>query len=326
MTLVGHQHQIETIARFERSSQQKTFLLHGIEGIGKRTTAEHIAALANCRHSYHLETVHEDLKKLKTCDCLSCGRWRAGSETHCLNIDFRNRDHRAIDFVRGIGSLARKKEPGVIQKMVVLDNLQSLPRRTSDVLLKTIEESGIPFFLISSDIDAVTQTIRSRSVEVFFQPLSTQQVKQLALADELYLPEDVLEDLASLSGGSISRLRDFAQSSVLQLKEMLEEDVMEGMNIKLIQDIMTLIRDSSDLKIQKLRLVFLLAFLEEKMFNLLIGRDPLAYLDFSRKKSEVEKKVIFMSWKRNSLYRIDMLLRFWLATVYQVFPPHSPTL
>jgi len=106
-------------------------------------------------------------------------------------------------------------------RVVVLDEIQSASIQAMSALLKLLEEGpkNTFFLLCTTDPDKLLQTIRSRSVELSFSPVSDTEVRSLlvriAQGEKMDLPQAVLDSIVSFSFG-------YAREAVMRLDVYLK--------------------------------------------------------------------------------------------------------
>lgn len=213
--------------RLERGRLASTYLFLGPPGIGKRSFALRLAQTLLCSDPAAAQ-------RLEPCDtCESCTLVRAGTHPDLAQIA-RPRDKSTIPLELLIGSPQRRGQEGLCRhlahrpfisgrKIAIIDDADDLNVEGANALLKTLEEPppGSVLILVGTQLDAQLPTIRSRCQTVRFQPLSTDVLAQLLLAEEVVaeLPEALR--LASQSGGSLERARLLAVPELWEFRRVL---------------------------------------------------------------------------------------------------------
>lgn len=160
--IIGHDNLKPKLSQFIGISQ--AYLFYGPPSIGKRTIANELARYFLCRET-----------KEDGCSCKSCLSFSQGhSDLLCIGKDgvlVKDIDT-VIDFVSRAPLCSGTK-------VVIIDNVDQATYGAANRLLKTLEESTVPFFLITSKFKAVLSTIRSRCLKVPFNALSQDDVANI---------------------------------------------------------------------------------------------------------------------------------------------------
>ncbi len=196
--IIGHTRQLEVLSLlFWHKTVPHTMLFTGMAGIGKKLVARRFLTALFC--------AGEKPPCLKCPACL-----QAASRTLPDFIELSPDDKGNIpigDADRGeqgsvrwlIDRLSRKSVSGKFG--VLIDGVESISIPGQNALLKTIEEpqEGAHIIIITSQKSQVLPTIQSRCMELPFNPLSNEEVKQV-LAHQSGQSDTEL--VSALSGGS----------------------------------------------------------------------------------------------------------------------------
>jgi DNA polymerase III subunit delta' len=209
---------------FHNASEQHrlatSFLFVGPDGIGKRTFAKMLAKSLLCRKT--------PLEQLNACgDCEDCAQVEARdsgqveSSTHPDLIELAkpaDKSNLPLDLL--IGDPDNRMREGLChdislrpfggrRKVAIIDDADYLNAEGANALLKTLEEPPINamLILISTSLQRQLPTIRSRCQTVLFQPLAAADLAKLLILHQVVDDPAVAEDLAAMSGGSISQAK-----------------------------------------------------------------------------------------------------------------------
>jgi len=224
--ILGHERILD---RFRRNLQQgrlaSTFLFVGPAGIGKRTTALHLAQCLLC------ESSPDD--QLQACQvCPGCQQVAARSHPDLMLIS-KPEDKNFIPVEFFIGDRQHRMREGIChdislkpfrggRKIAIIDDADYLNQEGANCLLKTLEEppERSMIILIGTSEQRQLPTIRSRCQIVRFTPLSSDRVAQL-LADRTELTSDQIQLVAERSRGSLGRALLLADTQTHEAQQAL---------------------------------------------------------------------------------------------------------
>lgn len=134
------------------------FLLHGIRGTGKTTTARVLAKCLNCTG---VDGAGESTPE--PCGvCENCVR--IGSDNHIDVIEMDAASHTGVDDIREVIESARYKPVSARFKVFIIDEVHMLSKSAFNALLKTLEEPPphVKFILATTELHKVPETVISR--------------------------------------------------------------------------------------------------------------------------------------------------------------------
>ncbi|MBV2167268.1 MAG: DNA polymerase III subunit delta' [Bdellovibrio sp.] len=197
--VLGHQDIIsKLVTSFEQGKPGQTYLFVGPAGIGKKLTALGLAQALLCPQSP------------RGCGkCPSCFRISQGAHEGLKIVEPSGAQIKMEQAKEVIEFLSLKSLTG--NRVIIIDQAQSLNPQAANSLLKTLEEppAGTFFFLIAPSVAGLMQTIRSRSRIVQFKPLTMEDLakKVKAPAWALKSAQGSFEKLAQLQEGPEQELR-----------------------------------------------------------------------------------------------------------------------
>jgi DNA polymerase-3 subunit gamma/tau len=202
--LVGQDLLVKTLAQgIERNRLPHAFLLHGIRGVGKTTTARILAKALNC--------VGVDGCGAPTPDpCGVCASCVAILEDHHLDVlEMDAASRTGVDDVREVIEAARYKAVNARYKIYIIDEVHMLSKSAFNALLKTLEEPPphVKFIFATTEIRKVPETVLSRCMRF---DLSRVEPKVLfghfmAIIEKegLTIEEEALSLIVRAAGGSV---------------------------------------------------------------------------------------------------------------------------
>ena len=218
-SIIGHQQIIEQLQRTVTSGRiAGAYLFVGPAGVGKETVARYFAQLIFCQQDAQPPTV--------------CGTCLA-----CRKVDSGN--HPDLQFIRPDGSLLKIGQIRELQRQVIyapleasrkvyiLTDVDRMNLEAENCLLKTLEEppAASVLILLTSNLQALLPTTRSRCQILQFHPMPTQELATI-LVDRYSVAPEQATTLAIAAGGSIGKaLTQFEKGDPLTEKvpEILRE-------------------------------------------------------------------------------------------------------
>ncbi|HZU64561.1 MAG TPA: DNA polymerase III subunit gamma/tau [Novosphingobium sp.] len=157
--LIGQDAMVQTLANaIKRDRLAHAFLMTGVRGVGKTSTARLIAKALNC--------VGADGQGGPTIDpCGQCEPCRAIAEgRHIDVIEMDAASHTGVDDVREIIEAVRYAAVSARYKIYIIDEVHMLSRNAFNALLKTLEEppAHVKFLFATTEVDKLPITVLSR--------------------------------------------------------------------------------------------------------------------------------------------------------------------
>jgi len=157
--LIGQDAMVQTLANaIERGRIAHAFLLTGVRGVGKTSTARLIAKALNC--------IGPDGQGGPTITpCNVCEPCRAISEGRYIDvIEMDAASHTSVDDIREIIDAVRYASVSARYKIYIIDEVHMLSKNAFNALLKTLEEppEHVKFLFATTEVNKVPVTVLSR--------------------------------------------------------------------------------------------------------------------------------------------------------------------
>lgn len=200
--LVGQEVLVTTLSNAITNNRlHHAYILTGIRGVGKTTTARIIAKTLNCLNI-------DATKNAKACDlCDNCRAIAASKHQDVIEIDAASRT--GVDDIREIIDSIAYSPVMAKYKIYIIDEVHMLSNSAFNALLKTLEEppAHVKFIFATTEIRKVPITILSRCQRFDLRRLDEKEIEvhlETILKKENFEAEkQALELIAKMSEGSV---------------------------------------------------------------------------------------------------------------------------
>ena len=201
--LIGQEVMTQTITNaIKIGKTPNAYLLTGIRGVGKTTTARLIAKALNCE-------INSDPKKKCSSEnfCLTCREINNSNHIDILEMDAASKT--GIDDVRELIENSKYRPTSAKFKIFIIDEVHMLSKQAFNGLLKTLEEPppSLKFILATTEVRKIPVTILSRCQRFDLKRVGVQQLcdhlKIIASKEKGNISEDAIRLIARSSEGSV---------------------------------------------------------------------------------------------------------------------------
>ena len=228
--LIGQEVMAQTITNaIKLGKTPNAYLLTGIRGVGKTTTARLIAKALNCE---------KDNDPKINCSgekfCPTCQEIINSNHIDILEMDAASKT--GIDDVRELIENSKYSPSSAKFKIFIIDEVHMLSKQAFNGLLKTLEEPppSLKFILATTEVRKIPVTILSRCQRFDLKRVGTEQLcnhlKMISKKEQGKISEDAIKLIARTSEGSvrdsISLLdRALISHSINESKQIEEPDI-----------------------------------------------------------------------------------------------------
>ncbi|MCR4378431.1 MAG: DNA polymerase III subunit gamma/tau [Rhodospirillales bacterium] len=214
-TLIGQDALVRTLTNAIQSGRlAHAFMLTGVRGVGKTTTARIIARALNC--------IGPDGKGGETAQpCGVCDNCRAISEDRHIDVmEMDAASRTGVDDIREIIEGVRFKPVNARYKVYIIDEVHMLSKNAFNALLKTLEEppEHVKFIFATTEIRKVPVTVLSRC-----QRFDLKRIDMDTLAK--HFRGIVEKEGVSVSDGALALIARAADGSVRDGLSLLDQAI-----------------------------------------------------------------------------------------------------
>lgn len=213
--LIGQDAIVQTIVNsIKLDKLPNAYLLTGIRGVGKTTTARLIAKAINCKKNFILR------EKCNSNEYCHCEEIRNSNHLDVLEMDAASRT--GIDDVRELIESSRYNPTSAKYKIFIIDEVHMLSRQAFNGLLKTLEEPPphLKFIFATTEVKKIPVTIISRC-----QRFDLHRVSIKILLDNLKKISKI--ENGKISDGALKLIAKAAEGSVRDSLSLLDRTLVD---------------------------------------------------------------------------------------------------
>ena len=202
--LIGQDAMVQTLGNaIKRDRLAHAFLMTGVRGVGKTSTARLIAKALNC--------IGPDEKGGPTIDpcgiCEPCVAIAEGRHIDVIEMDAAS--HTGVDDVREIIEAVRYSAVSARYKIYIIDEVHMLSKNAFNALLKTLEEppGHVKFLFATTEVNKVPITVLSRCQRFDLKRIPTEMLSrhfsEIAVKEAVETEPEALTLIAQAAEGSV---------------------------------------------------------------------------------------------------------------------------
>src|SRR5688572_9259415 len=201
--LIGQEAMVRTLANaIRRERLAHAFLLTGVRGVGKTSTARLIAKSLNC-----IGPDGEGGPTIEPCGvCEPCRAIAEGRHIDVVEMDAAS--HTGVDDVREIIEAVRYAAVSARYKVYIIDEVHMLSKNAFNALLKTLEEppAHVKFLFATTEVNKVPVTVLSRCQRFDLRRIPAERLAEhfghVAQAETVDVEPEALALIARAAEGS----------------------------------------------------------------------------------------------------------------------------
>ncbi len=231
--LIGQELMAETITNgIKLGKTPNAYLLTGIRGVGKTTTARLIAKALNCQ-----KNTNREIKCSSEKFCPTCEEIISSNHIDILEMDAASKT--GIDDIRELIENSKYSPTSAKYKIFIIDEVHMLSKQAFNGLLKTLEEPppSLKFILATTEVRKIPVTILSRCQRFDLKRINADKLcahlKNISAKENGKITDDAIRLIARTSEGSardaISLLDRALISQSISKNNLIEEKYVREM-------------------------------------------------------------------------------------------------
>jgi DNA polymerase III subunit gamma/tau len=202
--LIGQDAMVQTLGNaIKRDRLAHAFLMTGVRGVGKTSTARLIAKALNC-----IGPDGQGGPTIAPCGvCEPCVAIAEGRHIDVIEMDAAS--HTGVDDVREIIEAVRYSAVSARYKIYIIDEVHMLSKNAFNALLKTLEEppGHVKFLFATTEVNKVPITVLSRCQRFDLKRIPTEMLAshfaEIALKEAVNAEAEALTLVAQAAEGSV---------------------------------------------------------------------------------------------------------------------------
>ena len=199
--LIGQETLVRTLTNAITNNRiAHAYLLTGVRGVGKTTTARLIAMSLNCE-----DRIQEKCEPCAKCD--SCVSIREDRNLDVIEMDAASKT--GVDDIREIIDNVKYKPVNSKYKIFIIDEVHMLSKNAFNALLKTLEEppAHVKFIFATTEVKKIPITIISRCQRFDLHRIATtvltSHLMNLAKKENINIDKDAMALIVRSADGSV---------------------------------------------------------------------------------------------------------------------------
>ena len=264
------------------------YIINGERSSGKEFIAKIFAMALQCENRQGIEPCHE---------CHSCKQAEGGNQPDIIRVTHEKPNTIGVEDIRKITQDVVIKPYSSKRKIYIINEAEKMTVQAQNALLKTLEEppSYAVIILLTTNVDALLQTIQSRCILLTMKPVRDELVKKYLMQD-VKVPDYKADVCVAFARGNVGRAKALASSEEFDNIKHDAVALLKYIRDMEISDILTAIKKISEYKLEiddylDIMAVWyrdVLLFKATNDINHLIFRDELPYIKKTADQSTYE--------------------------------------
>ena len=228
--LIGQEVMVETITNaIKLGKTPNAYLLTGIRGVGKTTTARLIAKALNCSKDFSKG------EKCKSGEYCHCSEIINSNHMDILEMDAASKT--GIDDIRELIENSKYSPTSAKYKIFIIDEVHMLSKQAFNGLLKTLEEPppSLKFILATTEVRKIPVTILSRCQRFDLKRVSIDKLcshlKNISDKESGKISEDAIKLIARTSEGSVRDAISLLDRALIS-QSISKDNLIEETNVR----------------------------------------------------------------------------------------------
>ena len=229
--LIGQEMMAQTITNaIKLNKTPNAYLLTGIRGVGKTTTARLIAKALNCQ-----KNSDEKIKCSSEKFCPTCEEIISSNHIDILEMDAASKT--GIDDIRELIENSKYSPTSAKYKIFIIDEVHMLSKQAFNGLLKTLEEPppSLKFILATTEVRKIPVTILSRCQRFDLKRVSVDKLcnhlKNISAKENGKISDDAIRLIARTSEGSVRDAISLLDRALIS-QFISENNLIEETNVR----------------------------------------------------------------------------------------------
>ncbi len=228
--LIGQEVMAQTITNaIKLNKTPNAYLLTGIRGVGKTTTARLIAKALNCSKDFSKG------EKCKTSEYCHCSEIINSNHMDILEMDAASKT--GIDDIRELIENSKYSPTSAKFKIFIIDEVHMLSKQAFNGLLKTLEEPppSLKFILATTEVRKIPVTILSRCQRFDLKRVSIDQLckhlKDISAKEKGKISDDAIRLISRTSEGSVRDAISLLDRALIS-QSISKNNLIEEINVR----------------------------------------------------------------------------------------------
>jgi DNA polymerase-3 subunit gamma/tau len=228
--LIGQEPMVQTLTNaFAAGRIAQAFMLTGVRGVGKTTTARILARGLNFETADNNSGPQIEMAE----EGVHCRQIMEGNHVDVLEMDAAS--HTSIDDIREIIEAVRYRPVSARYKVYIIDEVHMLSKAAFNGLLKTLEEPPphVKFIFATTEIGKVPVTVLSRCQRFDLRRVPTAELTahlaNLCAQEQVSAATPALAMIARAGEGSVRDALSILDQAIAHEPDGLTEDGLRGM-------------------------------------------------------------------------------------------------